>query len=240
MATRTQLVIEGNLVTKKSIESGTDYNGSSWEKVSTVKSIEINSWLEEVMRLRGGQTFTPQLTQGHLLAFKSEGVREVAVIEFRPAVRRIIEIIDDPYNEHARLVSFPWVYLVIRFYNGAVSNMYVFYRNTQVENINAEMHLPNLPNVYDDCSICTGEISGLRSGWDLSNKLDWLVNQFFDSVFNTDLLSNHWKPCCLLNDHPQTFADWEAKSKTDPKFILRINWRPLGKTLQQILDEGVA
>lgn len=242
MATRTQLVIEGNLVTKKIIESGTSFNGSSWEKISTEKSIEINSWLEEVIRQGGEQAFTPQLAQGHLLARKSKGMREVAIIEFQPAVRRIIEIIDDHYNEHARLVSFPWVYLIVRFYNGTVDTMYVFYRNERAESVNADVYLPNLPNVHDfslDFKVCTGNISGLRSEWSLSKKIDWLVCQFFDSVFNKDLLYNHWEPCLRLEGHPQSFADWEQRSKEDPKFILRINWRSLGKTLQQLLDEGV-
>jgi hypothetical protein len=247
MATQTKLVIEGDLVTKITVESGKDYDGNPWEKQIRGKTVNVNAWLEKVMADRGEQWFAPALSDGRIVARKTKGSREVVVVEFPPAVRRVIEKIDQS-DERARQVAFPWTYLVVRFYNGLVDTMYVFYRNQAAEGLDAEVCLPNLPNVYGekyrgdrkDYCICTGTISGMDASWDVSRKLNWLVQKFWDSQFNRDLIGEHWEPSSNLEGHPKSFADWEKRSKEDPAFILRINWRPLGQTIQQLLDKGVA
>lgn len=242
MATQTKLVIEGDLVTKITVESGKDYDGNLWEKQSRGKTVNVNAWLEKVMADRGEQWFTPALSDGRILARKTKGSREVVIVEFSPAVRRVIEKIDQS-DERARQVAFPWVNLVIRFYNGSVDTMYVFYRNTQVDSLGADLCLPNLPNVYGSDKgyrICTGTISGLQTDWSLERKLSWLVRNFWDSQFNTDLTDKHWKPCKGISGHPQSFAQWEEMSRSNPNFILSIDWRKTDKTVQSVLDEGVA
>jgi hypothetical protein len=237
-------VIEGDLVIKVTIEFGKDYDGNLWEKQSRGKSVKVEAWLEKVMADRGEQMFAPALSDGRILARKTKGSREVVVIEFAPTIRRIIWSEDkSESDERAYSVAFPWTYLVVRFYNGSVDKMYVFYRNDPAQSMSADFCLPNLPNLYgqgDDYKICTGTISGLQTDWSLEKKLDWLSRKFWDSQFNKDLRGEHWDPSRKLTGHPQSFSEWEEKSRSDPGFILKIPWRPLGKTLQQVLDEGVA
>ena len=238
---KTVFVIEGALVTKRVIEEGTNFDGSRWVRETTHGTVRLEDWLEKLWAARGDQTFTPQLQGGHLLARKSRGEKECVVVEFRPAVRRIIEKVDQS-DERARLLAFPWVYLVIRFRSGAVDKMYVFYRNSRAEDPSVELYLPNLPNVYGrdrGYKICTGSVSGLDPAWPLACRLDWLVRSFWDSQFNRDLLSEHWSPSTRLAGHPRSFAEWGRKSQEDPSFILKIPWRPLGKTIQDLLEEGV-
>jgi hypothetical protein len=240
MATSKKLVIEGELVTSVTVEVG-ENSESTYRRETTGKTIRVDSWLAEILAQRGEQVFAPALSEGRILARKTKGARECVVVEFSPAVRRVIEKVDQS-DEHARQVAMPWIYLVVRFYNGSVDTMFVFYRNDRVDSLSAEFCLSNLPNVYGSdkgYKICTGTVSGLKADWSLESKIDWLVRNFWDSLFNKDLLDHHWNPSRKLAGHPQTFAEWEEKSRSDPGFILKIQWRPLGKTIQQVLDEGV-
>jgi hypothetical protein len=242
MPTTTKFVIEGDLVTKITVENGKDYDGSTYERTKTFGTVELKPWIEQLVAARGEQFFVPQLSEGQIIARKTKGAREVVIVEYAPAIRRVIEVVDDRYSERARMIAFPYVYLVIRFRNGMVDTMYVFYRNSRAESLDAELYLPNLPNVYDrgqGYKICTGTISGLDASWSLARKIEWLARKFWDSQFNHDLIAYHWHPSIGLGGHPQSFAEWEEKSRTDPQFILKIDWRKLDKTVQQILDEGV-
>lgn len=248
MTTRTQLVIEGDLVTEITIESGEDYDGNLWEKQIRGKTVRVEAWLEKVMAQRGEQFFVSTLADGRIVARKTQGVRECVVVEFSPMIRKFI------WSEHKResenhlyRVAFPWVYLVFRFNNGAMDRMYVFYRNSQAEGFDSEMYLTNLPNVFGewysgsrtDYKICTGEIPDL-SKMSFVQKLNWLIQKFWDSQFNGDLKKEHWNPSVNLDGHPKSFQEWEDMSRSNPNFILTIPWRKLGKTIQQLLNEGVA
>lgn len=243
--TRHQLVIEGSMVTKVTIEEGTEYNGTTWRRETIGGTVQLDSWIGAFLAARGEQTFTPSLTEGHILARKSAGERECVIVELPPAIRRVVEKVDDKYNPRARLLAFPWVYIVARLVRGAVDTMKVFYRNSAAGGVEAELCLPNLPNIYgsgDGYKLCTGKWGGCEQSWPIQRKADWLVQGFFDSPFNTDLLANHWTPSQRLAGHPTSFSQWEELSKTDPKFILGIPWRSADSplTVQAVLDEGVA
>lgn len=242
MATTKRIIIEGDLVTVVTIEEGKNYDGSTYRKETIGKTVKVDEWLEAVLATRGDQIYLPQLSDGQIIARKTKGVREVVVVEYRPAVRRIIWS-EDKRTDRLHQLAFPYVYLVIRFYNGAVDTMYVYYRNEGTESLSADLYLSNLPNVYGSdygYKICTGTISGLQSDWSFAKKLNWLAQQFWNSQFNKDLISYHWEPSMRLVGHPRSFADWEEKSRSDPGFILKIQWRSANKTIQQVLDEGVA
>lgn len=241
MATRTQLIIEQNLVTKVTIEEGKNYDGS-YRRETMHGTVELNSLLDTLLDQRGKEVFMPRLAEGQVIALKSKGQRQVVIVELPPAVRRIIETIGQS-EARARQCAFPWVYLVVYFCRGAVDRLFVFYRNQPAEGLEADLSLPNLPNIYGQGSgykVCTGSMSGCETNWPIEKKLDWLIQTFWDSQFNTDLAGEHWVPSLRLAGHPQLFADWEAKSRQDPRFILGIQWRPANLTLQQVLDKGVA
>lgn len=239
MSTKTRLVIEGTLITKIEVKEGTNYDGSVWHSETTHGAVNVEGWLEQVLAARGAQTFIPPLTEGRIIAQKTKGDREVVIVELPPSVRRVIEKVDQ-HAERMRFISFPWIYLVVYFSRRMVDLLYLFYRNTCADRLDAEMCRPNLPNVYSTGQICTGSVSGLEPTWSLAQKLDWLVQNFWDSQFNVDLIDQCWRPAKRLSGHPQSFAEWEERSQTTPEFILGINWCPLGTTIQQVLDEGVS
>jgi len=241
MSTRTQLVIEGDLVTKLIIEESTYSDGSVSRRETTKGTVKLDSMLEQLITARGTQQFNPKLTNGHLLAQKSEGIRLCVVVEFAPAIRRVLEAVDVKHQTHARQLAFPWVYLVVKFNRGLVDNMSVYYRNEKATSADAEVFYPNLPNIYESNKICTGSMSGVDASWPLDRKLDWITQSFWDSIFNQDLRDTHWDPSCRrILGHPYSFAEWEEKSQTDPSFILGLNWRTTGgTTIQTLLDKGV-
>ena len=242
--TRHQLIIEGSIVTKVTIEEGAEYNGATYRREREEGAVQLDRWIDSCLAARGEQIFTPSLAEGHILARKSAGERQSLIIELPPAIRRVLERVDQS-SSRARLLAFPWVYLVARLVRGAVDTIKVFYRNSAAESVEAELSLPNLPNIYgrgEGYKLCTGYWSGCDSSWSLQRKADWLVQGFFDSPFNTDLIGEHWNTSRRLAGHPQTFAEWEKLSKTDPKFILGISWRSADPrlTIQAVLDKGVA
>lgn len=236
MATRTQLVIEGDLVTQVTFETGASALGP-WSKKTTGRSVRIEDWLAAYMAAQDEMIFVPQMECGQMIARKSFGEKECVIVEMRPALHRLLETISG--NPRARQLAFPWVYLAIRFVGGAVDYIRVFYRNEKAFDASAELFWPNLPNVYKDGKLCTGTISGCRPTDPMVKRLDWIVRSFWDSQFNNDLSEEHYTPSKGLTNHPQTFAEWEEMSATDPMFILGIQWRSSGLTIQQVLDRGV-
>lgn len=239
MTKKQQLVISGALVTKVTTEEGTGSDGSTWRRETQHGSVSLEDWLEQVLAARGTTTFNPQLSDGQIIARKTAGSKECVVVELKPAVRRIIERVSDRYNERARQLAFPYVYLVLNLTRGALEKMFVFYRNAPAEDLGAKLGCSNLPNVYGSGSVCTGSMSGMQPAWSLVTKVDWLVRGFWDSQFNRDLLDDNWRPSTRLAGHPQDFTEWEQMSQEDPRLILGITWRSAGKTIQQVLDEGV-
>lgn len=237
MPTRTQLVIEGDLVTKIEIEEG-ESGGRHFRRETEVATVELPSLLDALVQARGAEWFMPRLSSGQIIARKTAGSREVAVVEFAPAIRRIIETVHQS-DPRARQLAFPWVYLVGSFTKGALAQVKVFYRNEPAGEVSAELFWPNLPNVYAGGIICTGNVSGSDPSWSLAQRCDWLSRSFWDSRFNTDLISDHWRPSQRLSNHPQSFAEWEQMSASDPSFVLGIGWRPAGTSIRQELDQGV-
>lgn len=235
MPTRTQLVIEGDLVTKIKIEEG-ESGGRHFRRETEQGTVEISSLLESLATARGSEWFVPRLESGQIIARKTAGSREAVVLEFPPAIRRVIRTYRG--ETRARQLAFPWVYLVASFSGGALSYVKVFYRNEHAEGSEAKLFWPNLPNVYSDGRLCTGTARGCDPSWPLARRCDWLARMFWDSHFNTDLSDNHWGASRGLANHPQSFAEWETKT-ADPRFILGIDWRPAGLTLRQVLDAGV-
>lgn len=237
-STRQQLVIEGSTVTKVTIEEGTDSYGRAFKRETSEKPVEIASWLAAFVAARGEQSFTPTLAEGRILARKAASDKECVIVELPPAVRRILEKIEQR-EVRARQVAMPWTYLIFRFVNGSIETIGLYYRNERAESLGAEMSRHNMPNFYGDNRLCTGKWSGLQASWTLVQKLDWLVRGYFDSTFNSDLNSHWWDPAHRLSGHPQSFAEWEAKSKENPGFILQIAWPSAGQTVQSVLDKGV-
>jgi len=237
MPTRTQLVIEGNLITKTEVEEG-ESGGRRFRRETEVATVKLPELLDALVEARGDEWFVPRLSNGQIIAHKTAGSREVAVIEFAPAVRRIIESVDQS-DPRARQLAFPWVYLVASFAGGGLSYIKPFFRNEPAGEVSAELNWSNFPNVYSDGRLCTGSVSGCDTSWPLARRSDWLAQMFWDSQFNRDLLSEHWDPSRKLATHPQSFAEWEQMSASDPSFVLGIGWRPAGTTIRQELDQGV-
>jgi len=236
--TRTQLVIEGNLVTKVEIEEGKEWSGGTYRREVDRGTVELSALLESLVAARDSEWFVPRLENGQIIARKSVGSTEAVAVEFSPAIRRILERLDQS-DSRARQLAFPWVYLVGSFSGGALSYVKVFFRNERAEGSEAELYWPNLPNVYGDGRLCTGTARGCDPTSSIARRCDWLARMFWDSQFNSDLADYHWRPSRNLANHPQSFANWEVKSATDPRFILEVPWRSVGLTLRQVLDAGV-
>lgn len=172
-STRQQLIIEGSVVTRVTIEEGTDSYGRTFRKETSEKPVELGGWLAAFVAARGEQSFTPALAEGRILARKAAGNKECVIVELPPAVRRILEKIDQ-YEVRARQVAMPWTYIIFRFVGGSIETIGLYYRNERADSLGAEMFRHNMP-IFTETIVsapvsgvaCSraGSWSGSSTGW---------------------------------------------------------------------------
>lgn len=241
MATRTQIVIEGELVTKITIDEGENWDKSCWMK-ETRQTVRLSDWLEALRAQEGNLDFLPPLSCGHIVARQNKGNRSCVVVQLLPGIRSFY------FSPHSRLyrVAMPYVIVVVDFVGQAIDGassrnrcgIYMFYRNESVTDLDDELSHCNMPNVYGDGAFCWG---GETIPLDLSlgRKIEEVVKAIFASHFNNHEIGYQWDPAKGILNHPQSFEEWERRSVEDPAFVLKLAWRPSGLTVRQALERGV-
>lgn len=234
MATKTRLIIEGDLVIREDVETCPD-----GERISR-KRTKLEDWEAQLRAQQGAMEFLPPVSCGWVVAKKDKGNRSCVVVQLPPGIHKWV------YSEERRMytTSFPYIILAINFIRGAIDGassanrcgVFVYYRNESVATLDDPLFFPNMPNVYEDGALCWGT-ERIPLDAPINRKVEMVADAFFRSNFNHHELGYHWIPSKDgIRGHPQTFEDWENRSREDPGFVLRLAWRPAGVTVRQVLD----
>jgi len=197
--------------------------------------VKLMDWMAQLMAQEGHTEFLPPVPFGHIVARQTKGQRSCVVVQLPPAVRSFM------YSETNRLyrVAMPYVVLVVNFVGQAIDCIYWYYRNETIVSLDDQLFWPNMPNVYANGKVCMGS-EKIPLSANLAQKVDMVVQVIFASHFNHHEIECQWKPSVRsITGHPQSFEEWETRSTEDPTFILKLDWRPAGISIQQALERGV-
>jgi hypothetical protein len=176
------------------------------------------------------------------------------VVEMPPGPRQVrwiadhaLDPVDGPYE--SRLLSFPWVVLVLVFANGELSGLtQAFFRTAPLNGFGDDLYFTNLLNVAAGhqqeswvCMVNLGRRLG-RLGW--AERVHAVTEHFWQAAFNhsADLHEGNsfWAGAHRVDPRFASPAAWEAATAENPYFALQVRWRraphPLGPTLERMLD----
>lgn len=120
-------------------------------------------------------------------------------------------------------VAMPWTYFLFGFNRGSrsrhdsdwmLTTRMVFHSPEQINNMDQRLWVAFLPNVDEHANICFGS-TGVDPGLPLHRRVDALVNEWYLTEFNHDLLSGRQHPFPHWNEHPniaQCFRRWVAET----------------------------
>jgi hypothetical protein len=125
-------------------------------------------------------------------------------------------------------LSFPYVLFLMAFERTGIfwtlRESYLRYSNKPIENMDSVAYEANLPNLYvSECGrICLGNKSNTEKSRfrekSLSKQAEVVISEFWQNHF-TDELNSGYTMGGL------DFETWEKRTKSDPAFILRMNWK---------------
>jgi hypothetical protein len=167
----------------------------------------------------------------------------VIVLEHKPQVRSLLfaEGLLDGCPDRSTLsesqrtgvpcaVSLPYIVFTITFHANKFSDLRVNFRTKPLENLNDQLYYPALPNFSNgDSKVCFGQIYGDEkrrlNGMSLHQQIADVINTFYGSVFNSDY-PDYYKYICQSTPNMRTLRHWIANTKTDPAFILKVQYKP--------------
>ena len=137
---------------------------------------------------------------------------------------------------HDVRLAIPYVILVpelMRYGNGSqVVNAYAFYRNAPLQSVNDDVYQTNFPNILHGEVICLGMQHELQASMAQSASDAECARLFVDDFVHrpfSDHSMHRFFDSKQLHNAFSSFADWEALSRRDPNFVLRVPWRYVGR-----------
>jgi hypothetical protein len=217
------------------------------------KKVPVEKFVLALQRAADSEVFPGILPNGVKYVIQ-KGVFRIVVVEQPAMPRGVFVIADDspvPYGSKVkstlRWLSFPNVCLVILFYGEALSGyQQIFYTMKPLTSMEDELLLCNLPNVstqgpgglpYWFCSQHIGGVTNLP--W--ADKIYKIVNHLWRTGFNwsSDIHEglSQFNAMKELDERISTFSKWEAATKKDPDFTLKVEWKSSGMNLKQAIDK---
>lgn len=184
---------------------------------------------------------------------KVRGASTAIVVELPPEVRRVTwspAKMEKGGGYTPHWLAFPYVIHLCLFYTikgdeaygGGLEEMRVYYRNAPLRSPHDPLSIPNLFNVQVDpvltsnCRACLrGHPEGLQD-LSLAEQAEAWITFFWETGFNRDIEQSGFERARSLDPRIASLEAWEAASKADPLFPLRIPWEPAGCTLRQVMD----
>jgi len=193
-----------------------------------------------------------------------EGVRSVRgrgdavtlVIETQPSVRTVRWLADEspvPFGKNAvyrtACLAFPFVILIVTFRAGGLTGLQqCFYRTEPLEKFTDSLLLPNLYNVAEaygqKCWLCLANLQTDLRPLCWNEKVRVLRSHLWGGAWNKSSEhhegNSYWGTMRGLDPRLKSLGAWEKATRQDPLFALKVQWKPLGRTVTEIVDEMLA
>jgi hypothetical protein len=191
-----------------------------------------------------------------LMVERNRGRTTGVVIEMPPGPRHVRWISDDSPDDlgprahtESRLLSFPWLVLLIVFVGGELSGFQqAFYRRAPLRSLDDELCLTNLLNVAEgygqESWICLVNLRRrlARLTWD--ERIRAVVDHVWQAAYTRSSEvhegNSAWQRARAIDERFASPATWEEATRKDPYFALEVAWprsaKPVGDALAGMLD----
>jgi hypothetical protein len=186
---------------------------------------------------------------------RKRGGAVVLVIEEKPQLRTVRWLTDQspvPYGPGAQYrparLAFPFVVLVVVLNGGALTGLQqCFYRNAPLESFSDSLLYPNLYNVAaaygQDCWLCLVNLKKDLTRMKWENRVREIRKHLWGAGFNQS--SEHHEGMSYwgqmkVDPRVESLDRWEAESRKDPFFPLKVQWKPVGKTVGDVAERMLA
>ena len=175
-----------------------------------------------------------------LFHVKHDPTTTIIVADVQPKIRTI-HMVAGGFKTHEFRVSLPYIVVCINLarwdHTVTFSSATLHYRVAPLRSLDDMLSRSNLPNMLYQEQICVGDTADLQHDLDRAHndhdRAHAFLNDFWARPFS-DHAFGHFTQSRTLHHAFRSLADWEAHSRRDPGFILRIPWQPLS-TLRQHL-----
>jgi hypothetical protein len=185
------------------------------------------------------------------------GPATVLVLELFPEVREvrwISNLSPQPFGPgtqyQAVTLAFPYIVIFVLFQSGCLTGIQqLFYRNEAISSENDALYLPNLLNVSEGygqkCWLCLANMTDLsKLPW--NKKVHRVLEHFWEAGFNRSSehheKNSYWQKTTAARLDPRlnSVESWQAATKEDPLFMLKIRWKPAELTVAQVVQSMLA
>ena len=190
----------------------------------------------------------------------TSGPLTVCIVEQKPQLRRFRWIAADspaPLGPQAkyrdRRLATPYVVLKVPFLRGAiVPRVELFYRTEPLRRLDDALYWSNLLNVSPSAYgcvawVCTQYLAHEKAAPGTTGALDALMHHVLGLGgwnFSSELHEGKsaWSKAREdgLDKRVTDLDRWEAESVRDPRFVLKVKWKPVGLTVGQLLDNELS
>ena len=222
-----------------------------------VMSASLEDFLGRVVEHRERTTLREAIPEGVRFVTHRED-STVLVMEEKPQVRTVRWLADDspaPFGPKATYrtvrLAFPFIVIIAAFQRGALTGyQQCFYRTSPLQRVADPLFLPNLYNVAEGygqkCWLCLVNLkkSLAKLSWD--EKVREIRNQLWSAGFNQSSEVNegmsYWQAMRRIDLDPRlrSLDEWEEESGRNPLFPLTVDWKPLGKTVGEVMEETLS
>ena len=114
-------------------------------------------------------------------------------------------------------LAMPWTYFIFDFSGSmqawSLDDSRVFHTNAKVESLDSRLWTAFLPNVYEDGRICFGS-TGAPTRANISARVDQLLNEWYLTNFNNDLISGRTRPFPFAPTPKSSLRPWVDATAT--------------------------
>ncbi len=199
------------------------------EAVSAVIQSQRERIIRSARRSNRYQTPWEILPEGSRFAVQM-GMGIVIVVEQPPQIRTL----DFPIPSRAKFhLAFPYTVFVAVLADGKFQQLYVFYSDQPLSSLDDLLYQANIPGV--DTS---GRLHSCHhippDSTSLTAQVEAAITYFWSAKFNTSLHDPNYTP--VFNGSIESLESWQARSKEDSRFVLKIPWKVFGKSLGTLID----
>lgn len=141
---------------------------------------------------------------------RREDMRSVYIIGYTPRLMRI-KYKNSDNNVDVYRISMPFLYYVVKCHEAKNFTNYIYPCCTlkPIQSMKDPIFAAPIPNIHNGghSNMCTGEIR-CDVSWDLTRKINHIMNEMYSSTWNNDLNFSHPKGI-------KSFKDWNDKSLKD-------------------------
>ncbi len=181
------------------------------------------------------------------------GAATVVVLELFPQVREvrwISSVSPQPFGPKTQYqpvtLAFPYIVIFVLFQAGCLTGFQqLFYRAEAISSQNDALCFPNLLNVSEGygqkCWLCLANMTDVSQlPW--NKKVHKVLEHFWEAGFNKSSeyheKNSYWQKTTAARLDPRlnSVESWQAATKEDPLFMLKVKWKPAGLTVGQVAD----